>query len=177
MAAPAEKQKWTFHELEYAIQTVFLAMDEAENPEDPAYQEALEAALQDLATAEADKADAIAFVLDDLAARAEAIERTITSLQNRKQSYANKAKRLRVYVLRTMQNYGIVKIKGQSVTLGIAKGKASVLVTDANALPFDLVRTKIEADKPAIKMALDAGREVPGAELVTGEDTLSVRRA
>ena len=179
MEAVAKKQKFAFHEIEESIKAIFAAMDEADNPEDPAYQEELEAALGELATAEADKADGLAFVLAELEARREAIKQTEQSLANRRHSLENRAASLKRYALQVMQNHGIKKIAGASATLSIRKGSISVYVDPAavEILPFNLIRTKVEADKAAIKEVLEAGQEVTGCSLQVGLDSLSIRRA
>ena len=48
----------------------------------------------------------------------------------------------------------------------------STEVTDVNALPIEFLKTKIEADKTAIKKALQEGIEVTGARLI---DTTSLK--
>ena len=48
----------------------------------------------------------------------------------------------------------------------------STEVTDMNALPIEFIKTKVEADKTAIKKALQEGIEVTGARLV---DTTSLK--
>lgn len=48
----------------------------------------------------------------------------------------------------------------------------STEVTDVNALPIEFIKTKVEADKTAIKKALQDGVVVAGARLV---DTTSFK--
>lgn len=175
-----EEQQWTFDAIECAIKSI---LDEwggdEEHPEAEANQEELELVLQSLADAESSKADAISWVVTQYEAQTEAIKQTEQSLANRRRSIENRITSLKSYALRVMQMHGVQKIKGQSATLSIRKGTESVYVDPGavESLPFDLVRTKVEADKTAIKEALKSGREVTGCSLQVGPDTLSIRRA
>lgn len=58
------------------------------------------------------------------------------------------------------------KVKRPDFTAWLQASEA-VEVVDERALPPDLVKTTISADKAAIKIALKSGREVPGCSLVT----------
>ena len=174
----AENKKFAFHEIEATIQAIYAAQDEAENPDDPGYREALELALAELADARSEKVDALAWVMAGMDAEIERIKITTASMESRRRSLENRIANLKGYILSVMQAHDLKKIKGQSATFSIRQGKESVSVSpDAiESLPFDLVRTKVEPDKGKIMEALRDGREVPGAQLVTGPATLAVRR-
>lgn len=60
-------------------------------------------------------------------------------------------------------------------TVSRLAGRLSVHITDEASVPSQLCKTTVTPDKAAIKAQLDAGETVPGAELVRGEDTISVR--
>ena len=64
-----------------------------------------------------------------------------------------------------------------TATVSAVAGKQSVVITDAAALPFDMMSTKDPVpDKTAIRAELDAGRAVPGATLSNGTPSISIRR-
>jgi len=50
-----------------------------------------------------------------------------------------------------------------------------VQITDEAAIPSQLCKTTVAPDRSAIKAQLLAGETVPGAMIVTGKDSLSVR--
>jgi len=60
------------------------------------------------------------------------------------------------------------KMDGGWCKVAVRKSVA-VEVADVASLPAQFCRVKVEADKSAIKVALQAGKEVPGAELVERE--------
>jgi hypothetical protein len=60
-------------------------------------------------------------------------------------------------------------------TLWLSKPGTSVGIENLDDLPQGYFRLKREADKKAIKSALEQGEEIPGAFLVTGDIGLTVR--
>ncbi|SFI83733.1 siphovirus Gp157 family protein [Albimonas pacifica] len=77
-----------------------------------------------------------------------------------------------------MRATGLRKLPHALATVSV-RAVAPSLIYDGepSCLPEDLRREKIEADKTAIKKALEAGRTVPGARLSNGGETISIRRA
>ncbi len=87
--------------------------------------------------------------------------------------YENKATWLESYLHQQLEKTGNLK---STMLYGPHKltfrKSVSTEVTDVNALPIEFLKTKIEADKTAIKKALQEGIEVAGARLV---DTTSFK--
>lgn len=87
--------------------------------------------------------------------------------------YDNKAQWFELYLEKQIGKQG--KLKSTMLygphKLTYRKG-VSTEVTDVNALPIEFLKTKVEADKTAIKKALQEGIEVTGARLV---DTTSLK--
>jgi hypothetical protein len=81
---------------------------------------------------------------------------------------------LHKYLLDNMQRAGISKIDCPLFSIGVRHNPPAVEVLDADALPLSYWRTPepkppvAAPDKAAIKLALQAGTEVPGARLVQG---------
>jgi len=67
------------------------------------------------------------------------------------------------------------KIERPRGTVSRLAGRLSVQITDEASVPSQLCKTTVTPDKTAIKKQLEAGEAVPGAELVRGPDTVSVR--
>jgi len=67
------------------------------------------------------------------------------------------------------------KIVHPLATLSRTKGRTSVKITDENQIPSQLTITTTKPDGAAIKKQLEANVDVPGAELVTGEQGVTVR--
>ncbi|WP_165775077.1 siphovirus Gp157 family protein [Mameliella alba] len=69
------------------------------------------------------------------------------------------------------------KLERPAATVSRRKGSLSVHITDESAVPSQLCKTTVAPDKTAIKAQLQAGEDVPGAELVRGDDGVTVRVA
>ena len=96
--------------------------------------------------------------------------------------YADRAKRLRARgdaMKRAMGDVidamGQRKVQHPLGTVSRVQGRTSVYVANPDAVPTQLCKMVKQPDKTAIKKSLDAGEDVPGAELRTGEDTVMVR--
>jgi hypothetical protein len=77
-----------------------------------------------------------------------------------------------------LDTVGLSKLERPEATLSLRPAGPSVVYgADFNAegLPEELRRWKCEADRPAVKAALEAGEEVPGATLNNGGTVLTVR--
>jgi hypothetical protein len=70
---------------------------------------------------------------------------------------------------------GQKKVERPRGTVSRLAGRLSVQITDETSVPSQLCKTTVAPDKTAIKKQLEAGEAVPGAELVRGPDTVSVR--
>lgn len=117
------------------------------------------------------KAQGIEYVARGAEAHHAAIDAEIARLQALKASRDKVAAGLRKYLLDNMERAGIEKIDCPMFKLAIRKNPPSVDVFDQGALPAEFWRTPepkppVPApDKAAIKAALQAGKEVPGASL------------
>jgi len=60
-------------------------------------------------------------------------------------------------------------------TVSRTSGRMSCRITDETAVPSQLTVTTTKPDTAAIKAQLEAGESVPGAELVRGDDGITVR--
>jgi hypothetical protein len=133
------------------------------------------------------KAVGIALLLQEWKAEASAVQAEADRLAARASAVNNRHARLKEYLFGEMQATGLTSIKGDLVSLRIQSSPMAVAIPDPLALPSNFVRTTLmmptnavpetlleyvtsEApDKKAIKVALDAGDEVPGATLHQGQ--------
>lgn len=67
------------------------------------------------------------------------------------------------------------KVAHPLATVSRTTGRLSCKVADEAAIPSQLTITTVKPDTAAIKKQLEAGEDVPGAELVRGADGLTVR--
>lgn len=119
----------------------------------------------------AEKLEGTACYVRELEAEAEAIKAEEDRLAKRRKALENKSSRLKTYMMPALEAMG-GKVKGVMASVRIGKSQA-VTVFDLDALPdaFKHVKTTFAPDKVALKKALKAGEDIPGAAL---EDRQSV---
>ena len=115
------------------------------------------------------KAQGIEFVARGAEAHNLAIDAEIARLQALKAQRNRVAAGLRSYLLDNMQRAGIERIDCPLCTFSIKKNPPAVDVYDALSIPAEYMRQAPPPppaiDKAAIKKAIAAGQEVPGARL------------
>lgn len=104
-----------------------------------------------------------------------AIESQIADLKARAGRIGMRAESHRRVQKMIVQAMGVRKVERPLATLSLRAGGVSCVITDEASIPSQLCKTIVSPDKAAIKAQLEAGESVPGAELVRGADTLSVR--
>lgn len=108
---------------------------------------------------------------------ADAIAARVRDLQARKARAEKRKDMARTLMLRVMQAAGIKKAPLVEATVSVGKGRDSVEIVDEALLPDELVRVERVPDKKAILDIVKGCGEIPGARLVTGGETLTVRAA
>lgn len=103
------------------------------------------------------------------------INSRLSDLSGRRARYERKTEFLKELIRSVMKAAKLDKLALPEATVSILAGRESVGISDIDALPQGFFKTKREADKAAIKIALDAGEEVPGAHMVIGSEGLSIR--
>ncbi|MBN8292857.1 siphovirus Gp157 family protein [Rhodobacter sp. NTK016B] len=108
---------------------------------------------------------------------AEAIETRIATLKARADRVKMRAAAHRTAQKLVMEAIGQKKVERPLATLSLLAGSISVKITNEADIPSQLCTVKAitTPDKKAIRAQIEAGEAVPGAELVRGEETLSVR--
>jgi hypothetical protein len=83
---------------------------------------------------------------------------------------------IRRELARLMDAVGERTLRLPEATVSVRQGRPElILPDDLSGLPDDLIRVKREADKVAIRNALDEGREVPGVMLGNAAPVLTIR--
>ena len=113
-----------------------------------------------------DKLESVALYVKSLEAEAAAIKAEEKALANRRSVKEKKVARLRGYLTESMQAFGDTKLETPRVAVSFRKSQV-VEVWDARELPEDYLKhPEPKPDKTAIKAAIKAGWDVPGADLV-----------
>lgn len=113
-------------------------------------------------------------------ANAEALKVVEADFAGRRARYSERVQWARTALSRFMDAVGIKKVERPEATVSIRDAGASVIYADdfdVEKLPATLIVTKTTktADRKAVKEALEAGTEIPGARLSNGGRVLTVR--
>lgn len=106
-----------------------------------------------------------------------AIGERAKELVARKDRYTRRKDAMRALLLRLLKAADLNKVSLPEATVSVSKGRAGVEIVDETLLPDNVIKLKREPDKTAIKAALDAGEDVPGAVLREGQPSVTVRAA
>jgi hypothetical protein len=114
------------------------------------------------------KAEAYAITIRAKQARASELKAEAKRLSDWAKTEENLAERLTERILSAMQHQGLAKAETEHYRFGLRNSVAVDLDIEPDALPegYKRVKTVIEADKTAIKAALERGESIPGARLV-----------
>jgi hypothetical protein len=127
------------------------------------------------------KVDACLYVASDLKAKAKFLaERSKQEADRLKKLAAiteNAAKRLEQAAVKALDiaHPGQTKWELPEHKVSLRKNAPSVEVFDEEQLPSECIRVKCEPDKTAIKAALKAGKEVPGARFADPTTSIQIR--
>lgn len=118
------------------------------------------------------KATNVAFFARNLESLAASIKDAEAQMAARRKALENRAARMREYLLTCMQLAGVQKIEGPYFKLAQRENPPSVVIDEPGLIPTEFMRQPEppppSPDKTAIKAAIQAGKEVPGAHLQRG---------
>lgn len=116
------------------------------------------------------KAQNVAYAIKNLEATAAAIKAEEQKMADRRKAMENRAKRIREYLQTCLEAAQVSKVECPHFALAVRLNPPSVEVYEPALLPPSFLRfaepPPPAPDKDAIKEALKAGKEVPGAHLV-----------
>lgn len=95
----------------------------------------------------------------------------------RRKSIENKSNSLKEYLLRNMIATGTTKIECPEFSITLRKPSQALEVVDLDLIPehYKKETVTISADKNAIKAAIKAGDDIPGARIIDGKQSLSIK--
>lgn len=95
-------------------------------------------------------------------------------IYSRRRAFQALVDRLENYAIRVMEDLGVKKLEGATSVLRLHAKPASVIIENPAEIPAKFIVEKIvrDPDKRAIKAAIDAGEDVPGATLAIGGNSL-----
>lgn len=116
-------------------------------------------------------------VIKNELAYAESLKAESKKLAERAKSSELRADRIKEYIAASLETAGKKSLKAGVHQVTVRAPSKSVEITDSSALPSEFVEyeTNIKPDKLAIKKQLEAGIEVPGAQIKTGKPSLLIK--
>lgn len=118
------------------------------------------------------KAVNTAMVARNMQGLAAQIKEAEQAMAARRKALEGRAERLTAYLLSNMQHAGISKIESPHFCLSVRSNPAAVVINEPGLIPAEFMRQPEppppSPDKTAIKEAIKAGKEVPGAHLAQG---------
>lgn len=108
-------------------------------------------------------------------ALSEAAKARASELSARAARLADREKAMRRSAMVIMRAAGIKKAELPCATLSLSAGRERAQISDPDAVPTQLCKVVTSPDSAAILRLLKAGEAVPGAELVRGDETLTMR--
>lgn len=130
--------------------------------------EAIKDTLDSINDSMADKIDNIASWIDSNNSDIDFLAKKIKFLQQSKKSLENKNKSLNQYIVDSLDQANLKKIKTDNHIVTTRNYRASTVIEDIHDLPVDYIE-RVVTDKPKkteIYQKLKAGEEVSGARLV-----------
>ncbi|MFB5939826.1 siphovirus Gp157 family protein [Citrobacter freundii] len=123
------------------------------------------------------KVEQILAVCKNELADAEALKEEARRLIERAKASENRVVSLKEYVARSLETAGKKSMKAGLHQVTVRAPSKSVEITDVNAIPPDFVEyeTTIKPDKLAIKHQIEAGIDVPGAQIKIGKPSLIIK--
>lgn len=116
-------------------------------------------------------------VIKNELAYAESLKAESKKLAERAKESELRADRIKEYIAASLETAGKKSLKAGVHQVTVRAPSKSVEITDSGALPSEFVEyeTNIKPDKLAIKKQLEAGIEVPGAQIKTGKPSLLIK--
>lgn len=116
-------------------------------------------------------------VIKNELAYAESLKAESKKLSERAKSSELRADRIKEYIAASLETAGKKSLKAGVHQVTVRAPSKSVEILDSGALPAEFVEyeTNIKPDKLAIKKQLEAGIEVPGAQIKTGKPSLLIK--
>lgn len=153
------------------LQALFDTMEMIDSPE---LKKEAESEIARYLEAEVRKVDGVAGYLSTCENQQAFAKAEIERLSNRISAWKNREERVRRYVQDVMERLELKKLEGRTATFSLRAVPASVLILEEKDVPEEFKRTTftVSIDKKAIKKAIDEGRDVPGADLSMGKQTL-----
>lgn len=154
----------TFEQIQSEIASMLSIPDDELTPEQ---RSAMDAYMDELATAEQNKVDGFGQFIKLQSALADACKEEAKRLAAKAKAAESRLSYLKELYTQSMRTNGLKKLAGNAYTISVRESDI-VAVEDVGALPeiYQRVKTTVEPEKAMIKEALKDGLEISGCRLV-----------
>lgn len=111
----------------------------------------------------------------DAETMAAAVKARKQDIADRQARFERKAEAAKALIKSVMVAADIPKIQLPDATVSITSPRVVVEITDLESIPQGYAKFEKRADKTALKAALEAGEQIPGAALAFSEEGLMMR--
>lgn len=111
----------------------------------------------------------------EAASMTDAIKLRSKEIGERKARYERRSEAMRKLMQSVLDRADLRKIELPEATISLRSVPRSLVIEDENLLPLEYGSNVWKPDRKAIKAALDEGKEVRGATLSNGGETISIR--
>ena len=151
------------YEIEQAIEDILSQVDENGMLTDEAMEK-----LQQLQMDEQTKIENVACKIKNLNAEAKALREEEKALAERRRSKESAAEKSKAYLQNVLMLKGLKKYETPRAVVSLRNSEA-VSIDDDSLIPEDFKTYEPKISKTAIKEAIKAGQEVPGAKIVANQ--------
>jgi len=158
----------------YEISDQFKELEKLEDID----QEILNDTLESLTADFNDKSLSVASYFLNLDSDIAQLKEAEKRIADRRKTIENRSKSLKDYLLSNMQRLEMTEISCPEFKITIRKPQKIVSIVNIDDIPIvmcKVVPEHIQADKMAIKKALEGGQHIEGAELVDGKSSLIIK--
>lgn len=134
----------------------------AEEADEAAFLDALEYLDEEIN----EKAENIAFVLQEMKGDIEKIKAEEKRLNDRRKTLEKKQEQLKWYLITQFDGLGIEKVKSAHFNISLRNNPPKVQIEDESLIPSDFIIHKKSVDKKALKQAIKEGREFEGVNMI-----------
>lgn len=122
-----------------------------------------------------EKRDRLGEFIVRMEAEADSIRNEEKRLAERRKGFEKIADSIRDSIHQQMVDWQVKKVEGKLFTFAVQANPASVEITDESLIPGEYLDYKPQVDRNKVKDDLKAGKEVPGAHLVTDKTSLRIK--
>jgi hypothetical protein len=132
-------------------------------------------ALAENLKASVEKRDKLGTCIAWIDAQAEMLKAEEKRLASRRQSFEKFSKVITDSLHTQMKEWGVKRVEGLKFAFAVKKNPPSVEIENEDEIPAEYIDWNPSISKTKIKDAMDAGKTVPGAKLITDKTRLEIK--